>query len=306
MHKKHQPLKNTIMKRRSFLKTSAIATTAVIVPITAQSAIETPKKPISLNSNTLKIGVMTYTLARDWSIETIIKNLSETGYQSVELRTTHAHGVEVDLTPIQRAEVKKRFKDSPLETISLASGFEYHSPNPVELKKNIEGTKEYILLAHDVGAIGIRVFGNSLPDGVPEEKSMEQIGKALAEVGEFGYNNNVEVRICIHGNKTNRVSVIKKIIDLSQNPHVYVNWNCNMEDIEEEGLEYNFNLVKDRLKGVHLHELWEIKYPYRKFFKLLTESGYKGYCNAEIDGNQDPIRLMKYYRALFLAYQDAI
>ena len=64
--------------------------------------------------------------------------------------------------------------------------------------------------------------------------------------------------------------------------------------------------MKDRIKGVHLHELWMADYPYRLFFKLLAESGYNGYCNAEVSGSEDPIRFMKYYRALFLAYQDAI
>lgn len=292
------------MKRRSFMKSAAIATTAAFASIKDMNAsgviLSQPQR------QPLKIGVMTYTLAKDWDIETIIKNLSLTGYQSVELRTTHAHGVEIGLSPLQRAEVKKRFKDSPLEAISLASGFEYHSPDKNILKKNIEGTKEYILLAKDVGAIGIRVFGNSLPDGVPEEKTIEQIGKSLAEVGEFGFNNGIEVRICVHGNKTNRISVIKKILDASGNPHVYVNWNCEMNDMEGNGLEFNFNLIKDRIKGVHMHELWDAEYPYRQFLKLLAESGYKGYCNAEIDGNNDPIRLMKYYRALFLAYQDAL
>jgi sugar phosphate isomerase/epimerase len=248
---------------------------------------------------------MTYTVAKDWDIETIIKNLSETKYLSVELRTTHAHKVEVDLSAAQRAEVKKRFKDSPLETISMASGFMYHSPDPAELKKNIEGTKEYTLLAKDVGATGIRVFGNALPPEVPEEKSMEQIGKALAEVGEFGYNNGVEIRICVHGNKTNRIPVIKKILDYSNSPHTYVNWNCDRYDAAEKGLEYNFNLIKDRIKGVHMHELWDEKYPYRDFFRLLSASGYKGYCNAEIDGNPEPIRLLNYYRSLFLSLQNA-
>jgi len=214
--------------------------------------------------------------------------------------------VEINLTAQQRADVKKRFKDSPLEVISLASGYQYHSPDPAELKKNIEGTKEYILLAHDVGAVAVRVFGNALPEGVPEEKTEEQIGKALAEVGEFGYNNGVEVRICVHGNKTNRPSVMKKIIDYANNPHVYINWNCNPEDTQENGFEYNFNLLKDRIRGVHMHELWTPEYPFRQLFKLLSENGYKGYCLAEIDGNPDPIRFMKYYRALFLAYQDAI
>jgi len=294
------------MKRKNFMKTSVLATAAAFVPFKDLTASAALKKSNNKNRDALKIGVMTYTLAQKWDIETIIKNLTLTGYQSVELRTTHAHGVEVNLTPVQRADVKKRFKDSALESISLASAFEYHSPDPAVLRKNIEGTKEYIHLAKDVGAVGIRVFGNSLPEGVPEEKSIDQIGKALSEVGEFGYNNGIEVRICVHGTKTNRVSVIKKIIDASQNPHVYVNWNCNPEDLEGKGLEFNFNLIKDRLRGVHMHELWDAAYPYRQLFKLLADNDYKGYCNAEIDENSDPIRLMRYYRALFLAYQNAL
>ena len=295
------------MKRRNFLKTAALSTTAAMVPFAASTAAEQQKsKPVVLNTNPLKIGVMTYTIAKDWDIETIIKNLTEANYQTVELRTTHAHKVEVNLTAAQRADVKKRFKDSPLEVISLASGFQYHSPDAAELKKNIDGTKEYILLAKDVGAVGIRVFGNALPTGVPEEKTEQQIGKALAEVGEFGYNNGVEVRICVHGSKTNKASVIKKIVDYSKSPHVYVNWNCNAEDTQEGGIVSNFNLLKDRLRGVHMHEMWMADYPYRQLFKLLAGIGYKGYCNAEIDGNPDPVRFLKYYRALFLAYQDAI
>ena len=296
------------MKRRDFLKTAGMTTTAAMVPVVAFSASEEQKRnSLILNPDPLKIGIMTYTIAMDWSIDTIIRNLTEAGYQSVELRTTHAHGVEVTLTPSQRAEVKKRFQDSPLEAISLASGFAYHYPDPAQLKINIEGTKEYILLARDVGAIGIRVFPNDLPADVPEEKTIEQIAKSLDEVCEFGYNNGIEVRVCVHGNKTNRVAVIKKIIDTAKSPHVYVNWNCNDSDIEGQGFEYNFNLIKDRIKGVHMGELWRTDYPYRLLFKLLSGIEYKGhYCNAEIDGNDDPVRLLRYYKALFLAYQDAI
>ena len=38
-------------------------------------------------------------------------------------------------------------KDWDIETISLASAFAYHSPDPAELKSNIEGTKEFVQLA---------------------------------------------------------------------------------------------------------------------------------------------------------------
>lgn len=296
------------LSRRMFLTTSAISATALMLPVYGQSSQKEKKqnKSIKLNQNPLKVGLMTYTLGKDWDIETIIKNCTEAEWKSVELRTTHKHGVEVTLSPAQRADVKKRFKDSALETISLASAFQYHYPDQAEVKKNIEGTKEYIKLAKDVGATGIRVFPNAFVDGKDKEKTMEQIGKALAEVGAYGNDNGVEIRVCVHGKGTNTPPIIKKIIDYSQSPYVYVNWNCGDVDSEGEGFEYNFNLLKDRIKGVHMHELYNANYPYRLFLKLLAESGYKGYCNAEVGQSSEPVAFMKYYRALFLALQNAI
>lgn len=47
-------------------------------------------------------------------------------------------------------------------------------------------------------------------------------------------------------------------------------------------------------------------YPYRQLFRLLSDMNFKGYCNAEIPGNDDPVRLLRYYRGLFLALQDAL
>jgi sugar phosphate isomerase/epimerase len=294
--------------RRMFLQTSAISATALMLPIESNAAGKEKKKSnsVQLNQNPLKIGLMTYTLGKDWDIETIIKNCTEAEWKSVELRTTHKHGVEVNLSPTQRAEVKNRFKNSALETISLASAFQYHSKDQAEVRKNIEGTKEYIKLAKDVGATGIRVFPNAFLEGTDREKTMEQIGKSLAEVAAFGNDNGIEIRVCVHGNGTNTPPVIKKIIDYSQSPHVYVNWNCGGPDLEGEGLEYNFNLLKDRIKGVHMHDLFDQNYPYRQFFQLLAATGYKGYCNAEVNQSCEPVIFMKYYRALFLALQNAI
>jgi sugar phosphate isomerase/epimerase len=297
-----------LFSRRKFLQTSAVTATAVMIPGIAHSSVKKQKldNAITLNKNPLKIGLMTYNLGKDWDIETIIKNCTEAEWKSVELRTTHKHGVEVTLTEGQRAEVKRRFKDSALETISLASAFQYHYPDQAEVRKNIEGTKEFVKLARDIGATGIRVFPNAFIEGTDKEKTMEQIGKALAEVGSYGNDNGVEIRVCVHGKGTNTPPVIKKIIDYSQSPYVYVNWNCGELDLEGEGFEYNFNLLKDRIRGVHLHELYDEKYPYRLFLKLLAASGYKGYCNAEVDQSCEPVSFMKYYRALFLALQNAI
>ena len=77
-----------------------------------------------------------------------------------------------------------------------------------------------------------------------------------------------------------------------------------MSDLDG-GFENNFNSVKHLIRNIHLRDLYN-EYPWRLFFKLLSKSGYTGYCDAEISGNPDPVRFMKYYRALFLALQDAL
>jgi sugar phosphate isomerase/epimerase len=280
--------------RRSFLQAAAVSASAVVLPSFALPAETKIKK---LNDKPLKLGMMTYTLGRDWYIDEIINNCTAAKFEHIELRTTHAHGVEVALTPFERSVVKRRFKDAGL-AISLASGFSYNSTDPAVLKRSIDGTKEYILLAKDVGALGIRVFGSNATD----EKMLTQIGQALAEVGEFGYNNGVEIRVCNDGPT---LAMVKKNIDYSQSPHVYLNWNCPMSDTEGEGFEANFNSVKHLIRNIHLRDLYN-EYPWRLFFKLLSKAGYTGYCDAEIPGNPDPVRFMRYYRALFLALQDAI
>lgn len=89
----------------------------------------------------MKLGLVTYNLAKDWDLDTIIRMCSEHMFEGVELRTTHAHAVEVDLSDEQRREVRQRFEDSPVALAGLGSAFEYHSNDPEELRRNIEGTK---------------------------------------------------------------------------------------------------------------------------------------------------------------------
>jgi sugar phosphate isomerase/epimerase len=110
-------------------------------------------------------------MAKDWDVPTIIENCAATGFQGVELRTTHAHDVEVNLSADERQEVRKRFEDSPIELAGLGSAFDYHSTDPDEVRQNIEGTKEYAQLAAAVGAPGVKVRPNGLPEGVSTEKN---------------------------------------------------------------------------------------------------------------------------------------
>jgi len=59
----------------------------------------------------MQLGLVTYNWAKDWDLPTLIKNCEQTGFEGVELRSTHLHGVEPTLTKAQRSEVSKRFSD---------------------------------------------------------------------------------------------------------------------------------------------------------------------------------------------------
>ena len=254
----------------------------------------------------MKLGTVTYNLAKDWDIATIIKNCSEAKFQGVELRTTHAHGVEVALNKQQRDEVKKRFLDSPVELMGLGSAFDYHTPNQAKLRADIAATKEYIVLANDVGASGVKVRPNGLPPEVPKEKTLEQIGKSLRELGEFAAGYGLQIRLEVHGRETSFVPNIRTILDIADHKSVGACWNSNQSDLEGEGFDYNFNLLKGKIFSVHMRDLYLDEYPFRKLLTRLNEIGFRGYCLAEIPESKDPVRVMKYYRSLWLAYQNLL
>ena len=251
----------------------------------------------------MKLGTVSYNLAKDWDIPTIIKNLTEAGFEGIELRTTHAHGVESSLSKQQRAEVKKMFDDSAVEIAGLGSVFDFHSDDPAEVRKNIEGTKEYTVLASEIGCPGVKVRPNGKPEGVSLDDTLKQIGESLNECGEFAADYGIEIRLEVHGPKeyTSHVPNVKKIMDVATHPNVKVCWNSNMQDRLPDGtIGKHFDLVKDRIGLCHITDLANAEYPWRELFAGLQSIDYRGFCLAEVPESCEPIRFMKYYRALFL------
>lgn len=287
------------MNRRSFFKSAAGSALAA----QALNVAAAPALAQASDGRRMRIGSVTYNIAKDWDLPTLIKNFEATGFEGVELRTTHAHGVEVSLDKAQRADVRKRFADSKVELMGLGSAFEYHMTDQARLRKEIEDTKEYIVLAHDVGTTGIKVRPNGLPKEIPVEKTLEQIGRALRELGEFAAGFGQQLRLEVHGAGTSLLPNIKRIMEVADHKQVGVTWNSNQTDLEGEGFDRNFDLVKDKIFVVHMRDLYLEEYPFRKLLARLKGISYGGYCLAEIPASTDALRVMRYFRALWLAYQ---
>jgi sugar phosphate isomerase/epimerase len=285
------------MKRRDFL-----STVAALPAIGLIGDAQTPRPAPARGG--LKVGTVTYNIAKDWDVPTIIKNLTDVGMDGVELRTTHKHGVEISLSPAARAEVRKRFEDSPVKIAGLGTTCEYHSPDAAIVRKNIDETKEWVKLAKDLGSPSVKVRPNGLPKDVPEEKTLEQIGKSLRECGMFAADNGVKIQLEVHGSETSRVPRIRKVLDHGGNhPGVRVCWNCNQADLLDGGFEANFKLLKDQIGQVHMRDLYLAEYPFRALITHLKNMNFQGYCFAEIPESTDGVRVLHYFKGLFRAYQ---
>lgn len=246
--------------RRQFLTHSVVGLAALSTPAFA-ALRPAPSK--------LKLGLVTYNWGKSWDVPTIIKNCEATGFAGVELRSTHKHGVEITIDAKRREEVKKQFADSDVELVGLGSACEYHAVDKAVLKKNIDETKEFIKLCKDVGGTGVKVRPNGLPKERSVEETLEQIGKSLNEVGKFGADHGVQIRVEVHGRGTAEIPHMKTIMDAADHPNVAVCWNCNPQDLNGEGLAHNYNLLKNRMGTVHIHDLRNEAYPWKELFPML-------------------------------------
>ncbi len=261
------------MNRRIFVKDLAVLTGACLLPGFSSAATKGSK---------MKLGLVTYLWGKDWDVPTLIKNCTASKVYGVELRVEHAHGVEPSITDARRKEVKQMFANSAVKIVGLGTNQQYDFVEPEKLKQSIEKTKEFIKLGADIGGTGVKVKPNAFHKEVPHEKTIEQIGKALNEVGKFAADYGQKIRLEVHGNETQELPNIKAIMDVTDNPNVYVCWNCNDEDLLGDGLEANFNLVKKRQGDtVHVRELNIGKYPYQQLMDLFVKMDYDGWILLE-------------------------
>jgi len=228
-----------------------------------------------------KLGLVTYNWGKGWDVPTLIRNCEATQFGGVELRSTHQHGVEITLGKTERREVAKRFADSKVELVGLGSACEYHSPDQAVVKKNIEDTKAFVKLCHDVGGKGVKVRPNGIPKDVPVEKTLEQIGKSLREVAKYAKEYDVKIRVEVHGRESAKLPYIKSMMDTADHPNAVVCWNCNPTDLADQGLNHNFDLVKKKIEIIHIHDLRNDNYPWKSIFSLLKKANFKGWTLLE-------------------------
>jgi sugar phosphate isomerase/epimerase len=251
-----------------------------------------------------KLALLTYNMARHWDLATLLAKAKGLGFAGVELRTDqgHAHGVELALTKPERAKVRAQVEASGVALCGLSSGCKYDAPEEAELRRHVDQTKALIGLSADVGAPGLKVFGNNFHEdrGISRDVTMAQVGDALKECAQFARPLGVELRFEMHAD-FNPWKYAVRVVELTDEPNVSLIYNCDARDLVAGSLADTWSHIAPYVRHVHLHDLTD-EFPYRELFRLLTQSQYTGYTSAELPDSTDPERVLRYYHALWEAY----
>jgi hypothetical protein len=272
------------LSRRNFLSHSLCIATGATATVGLASCDSLKAAKNKKHAEQTRFGFTTYQWGKDWDVPTLIANCTKAGVFGVELRTSqsYAHGVELELNAQHRRQVRKRFEDSPVKLVGIATSERYDWPEQPKLEAAIENTKAFIKLSRDVGGSGVRVFPNSFHDSIPREKTIEQIAKALNVVGAFAADYGQQIRLEAHGS-AGELPTIRAIMDQVDQSSVRVKLNSDVRDTKGRGFEYQFNLVKDFLgETLHLHNLKDRGFPYQLQMDLLVKMGWSGWQLLEV------------------------
>lgn len=249
----------------------------------------------------MRLGAVTYNVLKDWDLETIIVKLEEVGgFEAVELRTGHKHGVEPSIGPAERERVRRRFEKSKIRLLSFGTTCEFHAPQADIREKNLKEAMAFVDLAHDTGALGVKVRPNRLVEGEPENATIRRIADSLRALGDYAAGKGIEIWLEVHGRGTSHPRVCARIMEQTRHPQVGLCWNSNFtaEEVVNGSVRQSFELLRPWIKSVHINELAN-DYPWRELFSLLRQAGYDRYTLMEAQESREPERFLRWYKALW-------
>jgi len=274
-------------KRRIFLKHSAMAVAAMLLPTASILAVAKKYKP-KLSFSTLGCP--------NWNLQTIIKFAAENDYQGVEIRTIQK---ELDLTKCPDFSstninvTKRMFAESNLIITDLGSSSTMHFTDKVIRQKNIDEGKRFIDLAEKLDCPYVRVFPNNLPANENPKATLEIIIDGLNELGNYSNGCSVKVLMETHGDVVKTADILY-IMQNANQQKVGLIWDfLNMWSVTKEPPTDVYNKLKKYIYHVHVKDakwingkeqytlLGNGEGPVKEAIQLLAKEKFMGFYSFE-------------------------
>jgi sugar phosphate isomerase/epimerase len=255
----------------------------------------------------MKLSLLTYSLAKSWSLPKVIGAARAFGFAGLEFRAEagHQHGVELERTKPERREIRTQIEDAFLDVACIGTGSRFESPDRAQRLAIVERTKRFVELASDLGCQRIRVFGNNFPQEVERDDCVRYVAESLRLLGEFAEPFGVDVLLEMHG-QFRYWGYARAAVELAAHPRVALVYNSEDSDVVGGSVAATYRQVRHLIRHVHLHQFGGTgsgTYPYPELLALLKADGYTGYLSSEIELDQ-PTRenYLEMYAHLFRAW----
>ncbi len=138
----------------------------------------------------------------DWSMPQIIQLAADAGYDGIELRFVEGEDSLWKLAAFsgtQMAETKRALSDHGLKVACVDTSCRFHSPNARERDAAIEEAERMSDMAAELGAPGIRVFGDTIQPGADRDSTRNWIADSIRNLADRTSPKGVQVWLETHG-----------------------------------------------------------------------------------------------------------
>jgi sugar phosphate isomerase/epimerase len=194
----------------------------------------------------------------DWTMPQIIATAVAEGYEGIELRFVQGEDSLWKLPVFsgeELASTKRALADRALNISCLDTSCRFHSPDAAERRCWITEGKRMADLAAELGAPGLRVFGDTIQPGADRSSTRSWIAESIRELAEITAAEGVEIWIENHGDFVG-AGETAAILQQAASPNTGVVWDPanSFVAIQEQPAEGAAQL-RAAIRHVHIKDL---------------------------------------------------
>ena len=195
----------------------------------------------------------------DWTLPQIIAIAVREGYDGIELRFVQGEDSLWKLPVFsgkELASTKRALTDHALTISCLDTSCRFHSPDAAERARWIDEGKRMAGLAAELGAPGLRVFGDTIQPGADRASTQSWIAESVRELAEIAAARGIEIWIENHGDFA-AAGETAAILDEAAPSKIGVLWDpANSFVANHERPADGAARLGIAIRHVHIKDLW--------------------------------------------------
>jgi len=243
-----------------------------------------------------------------WTMQTVIEQAHSLGYDGVELRFIENADRLWELPAFHGAglaETRKHLADTGVTVACIDTSCFFHFLEPSKRAESVQMGRSMIELAAQIGAPGIRVFGDRVQPGGDLYSTAGWIAEGIHDLAEFARPAGVEVWLESHGNFAPATATIG-VLRAANSANTGIIWdplNAYTEFAEHPSDAWPLLAgsirhvhIKDarRIPGAPPNQPWEPvllgkgDFPVTELVDLLRETSYQRFVSFEWEKRWHP------------------